>query len=70
LIGDFTWCWGNSFFIETHEGNFVWKDPAYNGDNSIVSYDGSLEDFLKENNLEYGRDKGTHIIGDYIGDEK
>ena len=38
LIGDFTWLWNDIFFIETEQGNFVWSDPEYNGDNTIRLY--------------------------------
>ncbi len=64
-LGKFTYCWGMDFFIETEKGNFLWKDPEYGGDNTISPYKGSLGDFLKGNLLPYGRDKGSHKIGDY-----
>jgi len=36
LVGEFTWDFGNKFYIETKIGNFVWStfDPDYNGNNS------------------------------------
>lgn len=65
LVGEFTWCWGWSFFIETSQGNFVWKDPEYGGDNTIRPYSGSYDDFCKEKNVPYGRNKGKHVIEAY-----
>lgn len=67
LVGEFTWSFNQEFFIETCEGNFVWKDPSYGGDNSIEKYHGSYDDWLTERSLSYGRDKGTHVISDYTG---
>lgn len=39
LVADVTWCWGCTFFLETKEGNFLWQDPSYSGDDSIVRFD-------------------------------
>ena len=66
-IGDFTWLFGMEFFIETAVGSFVWRDPDYNGDNTIRYTSKSYKDYLKECHIGYGRDKGKHIIGRYIG---
>ncbi len=66
LIGDFIWDFGQQFFIETAEGNFVWNDPAYNGDGKIHRYHGTMENFFPE--PLYGRDKGKHYINDYCGE--
>ncbi len=67
LVGDFTWFWGQTFFIETSEGNFIWSDPDYNGDNTIRSTNESLEQYCKNSNVPCGRDKGTHVIENYCG---
>lgn len=69
LVGDFIWLWGMEFFIETGEGNFVWEDPDYGGNNTIRPYSGSLDDYLKGTAIPYGRDKGKHVIADYCGDK-
>ena len=66
LIGDFTWGWSDQFFIETDQGNFIWSDPQYGGDNSLKSFDGYIEDWYKIHGIDYGRSKGQHRIGDYI----
>lgn len=68
-VADFTWCWNYKFFLETKAGNFIWSDPDYpGGDNTIRPYKGSYADFLRENHIEFGRDKGKHIIRDYCGE--
>lgn len=68
-LGEFVWCWNKTFFIETCYGNFVWSDPDYpGGDGTITRFDGSYEEFIKQQNIPYGRDKGKHIIKEYCGD--
>lgn len=69
-IGIFTYCWGWDFHIETVYGNFHWKDPDYNGDNTITPcepYPEFVKRILGKNG--YGRDKGKHRIRDYCGEE-
>lgn len=66
--GEFTWCWGQDFFIETPSGNFHWKDPDYQGDNTIRPFYGTLADFCKMCHVDFGRDKGKHLIGSYVGE--
>jgi len=56
-VGKFTWDFGQNFFIETEFGNFVWSDPSYDGDNTIIRFNGSV----------YGRNKGEYMIGDFCG---
>lgn len=65
MVGEFTWNFGQQFFIETSEGNFIWNDPDYNGDNTIRKYNGSLQDYFGKS---FGRDKGKHYIKDYCGE--
>lgn len=70
MIGEFTYCWGCDFFIETSEGNFHWKDPDYNGNNTIRKFNGSLSDFLAQfTGMDFGRDKGTHLIASFCGED-
>jgi hypothetical protein len=70
LVGEFTWTFGDEFFVETAKGNFIWSDPDYNGDNTLTRYDGSWDDYrLSGSRLQYGRDKGKHFISAYCGDE-
>lgn len=69
-IAEFTWFWGHKFFLESVDGNYIWSDPEYpGGDNTIRPYSGTLDDYLKETGIPYGRDKGTHTIRGYCGDE-
>lgn len=68
-IADFSWCWNHVFFLETSEGCFLWSDSEYpHGDNTITPYNGTLRDFLRESNTPFVRDKGTHRIRDYCGE--
>lgn len=68
-LATFSWGFSDKFFLETDKGNFIWSDPDYNGDNTIRPYKGTLEDFLKEEDISYCRDKGSHIIKEYCGDD-
>lgn len=68
-IGSFSWFWGQTFFIETKLGNFIWKDPGYNGDNTITLFAGTYEDCRKSEKVAYARDKGFHTIKDFCGEE-
>lgn len=67
--GRFTWDFGQHFFVETSIGNFVWSDPQYNGNNTFERYVGSFEDWLKEIDIPFGRDKGEHFISSFCGDQ-
>ena len=67
--GKFTWSFNKWFHIEVSpQENYEWADPAYGGDNTIRQC-GPYHKWLKDNNLQFGRDKGTHIIGQYCGNE-
>ncbi len=69
LYGHFTWSFRSQFFIETTIGNFIWNDPDYGGNNTIIPYSGSYKDWCINLNIPYGRDKGQHIIKEYCGNE-
>ena len=68
-VAEFTWNYGNEFFLETSEGNYVWFDPDYQGNNTIVEFQGNYKLWCEVNNIPFGRDKGKHRIGDYCGNE-
>ena len=68
-FANFTWLFGKEFFLETSKGNFIWSDPDYNGDNTITPYSGSLQSYLKECGMKYGRGKGRHMIKSYCGEK-
>lgn len=68
-VGDFTWFWGQTFFISTSLGNFKWSAPSYDGDNIMTPFQGDITDFCKHMNIDYGRDKGVHFIKSYCGDQ-
>lgn len=68
-IGTFGWDFGSNFFIETKFGNFIWSDPDYNGNNHIKKFYGDLETFCQNSNIPYIRDKGNHVIQDYVGND-
>jgi hypothetical protein len=65
-MAEFTWDFGQKFFVETKHGNFVWSDPDYNGDNTMMEYSGTAQDFFSPM---YGRSKGKHLISRYCGDQ-
>lgn len=68
--GKFLWSFGKEFFIETKIGNFVWCSPDYgDGDNSVRQFQGSYSDWLDQKGLDFARDKGTHSILYYIGED-
>lgn len=69
ILGDFTWLWNSEFFIETAEGNYVWSDPDYAGDNTLRPVKQTLTEYLRERRIDYGRDKGKHFIGAYCGQD-
>ena len=50
LFGSFTWAFNSleKVLIETDEGNFLWKDPEFGGNNSLRKFTGSYNDFVKE----------------------
>jgi hypothetical protein len=64
--GDFSWNYGNEFFIETKFGNYIWSDPDYSGNHTIRRFSGSCKEYTKSCNIPFLRDKGKHIIKDYI----
>lgn len=68
-IGQFTWDFGQRFFVATEHGNFVWSDPDYNGDNSFTKFDGSFKDWIDQTGVPFGRAKGRHLIRSYCGDQ-
>jgi hypothetical protein len=66
-VAEFTWGFGQKFFLETSKGNYIWSSPDYDGDNTITKFNGGYKDWLKKEKIPYGRDKGTHFISDYCG---
>jgi hypothetical protein len=69
-VVDFTWMFGNTFFLEAgKKGNYLWLDPDYGGDNIIVKTEMTYKEYCEKIGPEFGRDKGSHIIRDYCGDE-
>lgn len=68
-VGRFTWFWNYKFFVEMNCGNFIWNDPDYpGGDNTFTKTNMTFKEFVKSQNVSYGRDKGKHIIKDYCGE--
>jgi hypothetical protein len=62
----FTWSFGQSFFVETPYGNFIWKDPDYGGDNTFTQFLGNYKDWIKFESIHFGRDKGKHLVKNYV----
>lgn len=65
-LAEFTWDFGNKFFVETELGNFVWSDPSYQGDNSFTQTAMSFDEWI---NGSFGRSKGHHLVERYCGDQ-
>lgn len=66
---EFSWSFGQEFFLETSFGNFVWSDPDYDGDNTVRRFDGDITDWIHHNRLPFVRCKGTHFISGYVGED-
>ena len=66
LFGDFTWDFGQEFYITTSKGNFIWSDPDYNGSGQLKSTTLTYREFIGKGYS--GRSKGNHNIGNYCGD--
>ena len=67
-VADFTWGFGCHFFLETEDGNFIWSDPEYQGDNTIKQFNGDYKEWCSKSNIPFGRDKGSHTIRGYCGE--
>ena len=68
-IADFGWGFGQHFFIQAAEGNFVWSDPDYGGDNTIKPFNGSYNEFIRTMNIPFCRDKGRNTIAARCGND-
>lgn len=70
MDAEFSWNYGNEFFLETSIGNFTWSDPSYpGGTNEIRPFFGDLKKYLSTRNIPYLRDKGIHKISEYCGED-
>jgi len=67
LRATFCWDFGQLLFIETHEGNFVWSDPDYYGDNIIHPTSMSAEQFCRYTGVPYLRHKGKSTVAAKCG---
>jgi hypothetical protein len=67
-VAKFCWGWGMAFFVETPVGNFQWLDPDYGGDNTLRPFKGDYKDWTVFQGIDFGRDKGEHIIERYCPD--
>lgn len=64
--GEFTYGFSDEFFITTNLGNFIWSDPEYGGKGTVRPTKKTLKEWLGDD-LDFGRYKGTHVIGECIG---
>ena len=64
--GNFVWGFWREFYVETEEGNFIWSDPDYGGDNSFRYTEKTYHEWIGD---AFGRDKGRHTILSYCGDQ-
>ena len=42
------WDYHKRYFLENEEGNWVWQNPEFGGNNTLVPYPGSYVEFLQE----------------------
>lgn len=69
-VAHFSWGWNHQFFLETAKGNYIWSDPDYSGgNNTIIKFDGTHNDWLRQIGVNFSRDKGRHTIRGYCGEE-
>lgn len=66
-IAEFTWGFGHLFLLQVGQEYYVWSDPDYQGDNTIRPFKGDPLNFASPGFC--GRDKGTHRIRDYCGED-
>lgn len=66
-VAEFTWDFGQEFFLQTEYGNYIWSDPRYKGNNTIRPTELSYEEWIGKGN--FGRSKGKHLIGLYCGQD-
>ena len=60
---------GHDCFLETEQGNFVWSDPEYGGDNTLRPHTGLLSDFIERiKPAVIGMALGKKSIQDCCGD--
>ena len=79
-LANFTYGFGNRFLLAVAKTSaeypsedlpidqcdwYVWSDPDYSGDNTIIKYKGNPLNFVQKGFM--GRAKGIHSIGDYCG---
>jgi len=69
LVGHFTWSLSNAeFFVETPQGNLIWSDHSYDGDNTLRQVDYNYHTWCRKLQIPFGRDKGKHLLKDYCID--
>jgi hypothetical protein len=61
-VAEFTWNFNMYFYVDTGTRWFIYSDPDYNGDGSLVETKQSYSEWIKPI---YGRDKGKHVIKNY-----
>lgn len=59
--GEFTWDFGQTFYVRTDEGNFIFSDPVYNGDNTLRETNQTYDEWIDTG--AWGRDKGMRNLG-------
>lgn len=57
-VGELTWSFGDLFFFETPEQNYVWSDPDYNGSDKLWKTNLTYTKWCKQVGIPFGRDKG------------
>lgn len=67
LKGSFYWCFGFDYFITTDNGNFIWQDPQFGGDNSFILFNGNIEDYKRHKKISSFRWEGIFSVDDRCG---
>ena len=69
-VGRFSWGFGNKWFILVGGKAYEWSDPSYPGGlGTIRPFHGTYKHWCRKLQIPYGRDKGTHVIRDYCGED-
>lgn len=69
--GTFKSFYGSLVSIQIGEQTFIWKDPRYGGDNTVMEFNGTeasrLANYLYN---DYGMCFGTYMVSVWVSDDK
>lgn len=58
--GEFTEFPDQIFLISTQNGSYIWDKPL----NTIKVFNGSVLEFCRNSKIEFGKDRGVHVISE------